>query len=80
MSGRVLRQAFPDAGTATRRDVFGTVAVRRVPAEAAPEKESTEYAAGFAPWGYLSGGESSGPMRAATGGGDRPGPDGEELA
>ncbi len=73
MSGRVLREAFPDAGTAARKDVFGTVAVRRVPAEAAPEKESTEYAARLRALGYLSGGESSGPMP-ATGGGDRPGP------
>lgn len=75
MPGRVLREAFPDAvAAAARKDVFETVAVRRVPAEATPAKESDEYAARLRALGYLSGGESNAPLATPGGGGDRPGP------
>ncbi|HEY2796315.1 MAG TPA: alkaline phosphatase family protein [Thermoanaerobaculia bacterium] len=71
MGGRVLREAFPDAKTPERRDLFDTIAVRRVAAEAATATEANEYAARLRALGYLSGGEAT---RLAPPGGDRPGP------
>jgi len=71
MSGRVLREAFPGTASPERRDLFETVAVRRVAAEAPSAAEAGEYAARLRALGYLSGGESS---RLAPPGGDRPGP------
>ncbi|HEY1252808.1 MAG TPA: alkaline phosphatase family protein [Thermoanaerobaculia bacterium] len=71
MTGRVLREAFPGTAPPDRRDLFDTIAVRRVAAEPATETEAGEYAARLRALGYLSGGE---PARLAPPGGDRPGP------
>ena len=68
--GDVVRGAFPDVATPPRRDLFDTVAVRRVAAEALSEKDASEYARRLESLGYLSG--SSAPKLAPTGG-ERPG-------
>jgi len=68
--GRVLREAFSDLVAPPRRDLFGTVAVRRVQTEGLSEKEASEYARRLQSLGYLSGSE---PARLAPGGGERPG-------
>ncbi len=71
MGGSVLREAFPDAKTPERKDLFDTITVRRVAAEPATPTEAGEYAARLRALGYLSGGEAT---RLAPPGGDRPGP------
>jgi tetratricopeptide (TPR) repeat protein len=71
VTGRVLREAFPGTAGPERRDLFASVAVRRVADEAPSAAEASEYAARLRALGYLSGGESS---RLAPPGGDRPGP------
>jgi predicted AlkP superfamily phosphohydrolase/phosphomutase/Flp pilus assembly protein TadD len=68
--GRAIQAAFTDLPEPRAADLFGTVAVRRVAAEAPSAKDADEYAARLRALGYLSGGE---PSKVATEGGDRPG-------
>ncbi|MGH9364619.1 MAG: alkaline phosphatase family protein [Thermoanaerobaculia bacterium] len=70
LTGRVVRAGFLQIGTPPRKDLFGTVAVRRLAAEAMSEKETSEYAQRLHSLGYLSGGE---PAKFAPTGGGRPG-------
>jgi len=69
-TGRPIAAAFGDLPKPARRDLFGSVTVRRVQAEAMSEKEASEYAARLRSLGYLAGGE---PEKLAPAGGDRPG-------
>ena len=69
-TGHAIAAAFSDLPKPARKDTFGSVAVRRVQAEAMSEKEASEYAARLRSLGYLSGGE---PEKLAPAGGDRPG-------
>jgi predicted AlkP superfamily phosphohydrolase/phosphomutase len=69
-SGHPIAAAFADLPKTPRKDLFGTVAVRRVKAEAMSAKEASEYAARLRSLGYLAGGE---PEKLAPAGGDRPG-------
>ena len=70
MSGKLLTAAFPGVQPAPRKDLFGTVPVRRLATEALSEKEASEYAKGLRALGYLSGGE---PEKLAPPGGTAPG-------
>jgi tetratricopeptide (TPR) repeat protein len=70
-TGHPIAAAFADLSKPpARRDLFGSVAVRRVKAEAMSEKDASEYAARLRSLGYLAGGE---PEKLAPAGGDRPG-------
>ena len=69
-SGKVLSSAFRGMETPDRKDLFGTVAVRRLAQEAISAEAADEYAKRLLALGYLSGGE---PTRLAPPGGDRPG-------
>jgi Flp pilus assembly protein TadD len=70
LEGRVIRSAFTGLPVPPRKDLFGTVTVRRIQAEALSDKDANEYAQRLRSLGYLSGGE---PERVAPSGGDRPG-------
>jgi predicted AlkP superfamily phosphohydrolase/phosphomutase len=70
LRGSVIRRGFTDLPTPPRKDLFGTIPVRRVEAAAMSEKEVSEYAQRLRALGYLSGGE---PEKLAPSGGDRPG-------
>ena len=70
MTGRPIAAAFPDLEPPAKKDLFETVAVRRVPAEQMSEAERSEYTKKLLALGYLSGGEAK-PL--APTGGDRPG-------
>lgn len=69
-SGNVIRSAFHEIGTPPRKDLFGTVAIRRLAAGEMSEKEANEYAQRLRSLGYLAGGE---PPKLEPTGGDRPG-------
>jgi predicted AlkP superfamily phosphohydrolase/phosphomutase/Flp pilus assembly protein TadD len=58
MSGRPLLADFVDVEAPARRDTYGTVAVRRLPASAPPAAEANEYTRKLRALGYLSGSES----------------------
>jgi tetratricopeptide (TPR) repeat protein len=70
MKGNVIRAAFSDLPRPKSQDLFGTVAVRRVAAQATSAKDASEYAQRLKALGYLSGGE---PEKLAPTGGERPG-------
>lgn len=69
-SGTVLRSAFPDLAAPARKDLIGSIPMRRLAAEAITEKEASEYAKSLRALGYLAGGE---PERLAASGGNAPG-------
>jgi tetratricopeptide (TPR) repeat protein len=68
--GTALRTAFTDVPAPAKKDVFSTVQVRRVQAEAPSDKDASEYAENLRNLGYLSGSE---PAKLAPTGGARPG-------
>jgi len=70
MTGRPIAAAFRDLAPPARKDLFESVAVRRVPAEQMSEAERSEYTKKLLALGYLSGSEAK-PL--APTGGDRPG-------
>ena len=70
MKGTVIRAAFSDLPRPKSQDLFGTVAVRRVAADATSAKDASEYAQRLKALGYLAGGE---PEKLAPTGGERPG-------
>ena len=70
MTGRPVAAAFTGLGALPKKDLFGTVVVRRVAAESLSTAEASEYAKKLRALGYLTGGESQ-PI--APAGGDRPG-------
>ncbi len=70
MKGTAIRAAFSDLPRPASKDVFGTVAVRRVEAQAPSAKDASEYAQRLRALGYLSGGDSE---KVAPPGGERPG-------
>jgi tetratricopeptide (TPR) repeat protein len=70
VGGSVIRAGFSEIGTPARKDLFGTVAVRRLAEGTMSEKEANEFAQRLRSLGYLSGGE---PAKLEPTGGDRPG-------
>jgi tetratricopeptide (TPR) repeat protein len=70
MTGRPVAAAFGGLATLPKKDLFGTVVVRRVAADALSTAEASEYAKKLRALGYLTGGES---QPVAPAGGDRPG-------
>ena len=70
VAGSVIRAAFVDLSPPPRKDLFGTVAVRRLAETAMSEKEASEFSQRLRSLGYLSGGE---PAKLEPTGGDRPG-------
>ena len=70
MTGRPVAAAFAGLAPLPKKDLFGTVVVRRVSAESLSTEEATEYAKKLRALGYLTGGES---QPVAPAGGDRPG-------
>jgi predicted AlkP superfamily phosphohydrolase/phosphomutase len=70
LEGKVFSAGFRGLGVPERKDLFGTIAVRRLAPEAISESASNEYAARLRALGYLSGGE---PTKLDAPGGDRPG-------
>ena len=70
VSGNALRAAFSELAVPARKDLFGTITVRRVAAQNMSEKEASEYAKSLRALGYLSGGE---PEKLTASGGASPG-------
>jgi predicted AlkP superfamily phosphohydrolase/phosphomutase/tetratricopeptide (TPR) repeat protein len=70
MTGKAATSAFEGVAARSRKDLFATVAVRRVSGEPASREEASEYAKKLRALGYLTGGETR-PI--APSGGDRPG-------
>jgi tetratricopeptide (TPR) repeat protein len=70
MTGRPVAAAFTGLGALPKKDLFGTVVVRRVAAESLSTAEASEYAKKLRALGYLTGGES---RAGGPAGGDRPG-------
>jgi predicted AlkP superfamily phosphohydrolase/phosphomutase len=70
LKGSVIRSAFTSLPAPPKKDIFGTLVVRRVQAEAISEKDADEYAQNLRNLGYLSGSE---PTKLAPTGGARPG-------
>jgi hypothetical protein len=70
LTGTPIRAAFTDLPAPPRKDLFGSVPVRRLAEEKMSEKEASEFAQRLRSLGYLSGGE---PARLEPTGGDRPG-------
>jgi hypothetical protein len=70
MTGRPAVSAFTGVAALPKKDVFGTIVVRRVAAASLSTAEASEYAKKLRALGYLTGGESQ-PI--APAGGDRPG-------
>ena len=70
MTGRPVAVAFGGLATLPKKDLFGTVVVRRVAAESLSTAEASEYAKKLRALGYLTGAETQ-PVTPA--GGDRPG-------
>lgn len=58
MTGRPLLADFIDVKAPSRRELYGTIEVRRLPAAVAPVAEAEEYARKLRALGYLSGSES----------------------
>jgi tetratricopeptide (TPR) repeat protein len=69
LDGRVI-PAFTDVTPPAKKDIFGTVAVRRVRSEAMSARDADEYANNLRNLGYLSGSE---PTKLEPTGGERPG-------
>ncbi len=70
MAGRPVASAFERLPAAGRKDLFGSVAVRRVAAQAMTAEQASEYAKKLLALGYLSGSEAR-PLEPT--GGDAPG-------
>jgi hypothetical protein len=70
MTGKAATGAFDDVAAPARKDLFTTVAVRRVSGASMSGKEASEYSKKLRALGYLTGGETQ-PI--APAGGDRPG-------
>jgi hypothetical protein len=70
MTGKAATAAFDGVAAPSRKDLFGTVAVRRVSGSAVTGEEASEYAKKLRALGYLTGSETR-PI--APSGGDRPG-------
>jgi predicted AlkP superfamily phosphohydrolase/phosphomutase/Tfp pilus assembly protein PilF len=70
LKGSVLRTGFDGLKSSPKKDLFGTVPVRRVEMAALSEKDADEYAQSLRNLGYLSGSE---PTKLAPTGGTRPG-------
>ncbi|HEY6065363.1 MAG TPA: hypothetical protein VIY96_04355, partial [Thermoanaerobaculia bacterium] len=70
MSGRAATVAFDGVAAPARKDLFASVAVRRVSGAPVSGAEASEYAKKLRALGYLTGGETQ-PI--APAGGDRPG-------
>jgi hypothetical protein len=70
MTGRPISAAFTGLAALPKKDLFGTVVVRRVAAESLSTAEASEYAKKLRALGYLTGGES---QPVAPAGADRPG-------
>ena len=70
MTGKPAAAAFDGVPVPPRRDVFPTVAVRRVSSEAVSAEQASEYSKKLRALGYLTGGDS---QPVAPAGGDRPG-------
>ena len=70
MTGKPITAAFRDLTPAARRDLFTSVAVRRVPAQEMSAGEKSEYTKKLLALGYLSGSEAK-PL--APEGGGQPG-------
>jgi predicted AlkP superfamily phosphohydrolase/phosphomutase/Flp pilus assembly protein TadD len=68
--GHVIQAAFSRLGSPPRKDLFGTVAVRRLAPEKLSDQQANEYARRLKSLGYLSGNE---PASLAPTGGERPG-------
>jgi predicted AlkP superfamily phosphohydrolase/phosphomutase len=68
--GDALTKIFTDVPAPAKKDVYSTVAVRRVQAEGLSDKDADEYARNLRNLGYLSGSE---PAKLAPTGGSRPG-------
>ncbi|HSD71371.1 MAG TPA: alkaline phosphatase family protein [Thermoanaerobaculia bacterium] len=70
MTGKPAAGAFDGVPVPPRRDVFPTVAVRRVSSESVSAEQASEYSKKLRALGYLTGGDS---QPVAPAGGDRPG-------
>jgi predicted AlkP superfamily phosphohydrolase/phosphomutase/Flp pilus assembly protein TadD len=70
MSGRAATAGFDRVAAPARKDVFSTIAVRRVSSASVSGEEASEYSKKLRALGYLTGGEAQ-PI--APAGGDRPG-------
>ncbi len=70
LKGSLLRTGFEALKSSPKKDLFGTVPVRRVEAVALSEKDADEYAQSLRNLGYLSGSE---PTKLAPTGGSGPG-------
>jgi tetratricopeptide (TPR) repeat protein len=70
MTGKPVTAAFDGVRPLPKKDIFGTVTVRRVAAESVTAEQASEYAKKLRALGYLTGGES---QPVAPAGGDRPG-------
>jgi len=68
--GGVIGAAFPGVAPPPKKELFRTVPVRRVQAEAMSDKQASDYAQRLRNLGYLSGSE---PEKLAPSGGERPG-------
>ena len=68
--GGVIAGAFEGLSAPPKKDLFRTINVRRVQAEAMSDKEASDYAQRLRNLGYLSGSE---PEKLAPSGGERPG-------
>ena len=68
--GGVIAGAFEGLSAPPKKDLFRTITVRRVQAEAMSDKEASDYAQRLRNLGYLSGSE---PEKLAPSGGERPG-------
>lgn len=70
MTGKAATSAFDGVAAPPRKDLFSTVAVRRVSSESVSGEEASEYSKKLRALGYLTGAEAQ-PI--APSGGDRPG-------
>ncbi|HEU5248424.1 MAG TPA: alkaline phosphatase family protein, partial [Thermoanaerobaculia bacterium] len=70
MTGKAVTSAFDGVAPPARKDLFTSVAVRRVSSESISQEEASEYAKKLRALGYLTGSETQ-PL--APAGGDRPG-------
>ncbi len=70
VQGSVIGAAFSDLASPPKKDLYGTLTVRRVEAQEMSDKEASDYAERLRNLGYLSGSE---PAKLAPSGGERPG-------